>query len=303
MRGVDEQGRIESVLGRELGRCVADYGLVADGDRIMVCSSGGKDSYVMLQLLERLRRRAPVGFELLAVHLDQGHPGHDTQPLEEWLKTNGFIYHILRVDTYSIVTQKVPEGEIYCALCSRLRRGILYNAAQELGCNKIALGHNRDDAIETLLLNLLFTGSLKAMPPWLRSDDGRNLVIRPLLYCSEELIVRYAAGQGFPIATCTLVSARQPSRRRRVKELLLQLEAIAPQAKNSIFAALKNVRGSHLLDRGLWRQEGSETAVNGEQTRGEGPTLPHRPDRAITGDSRDKRAGTICGGEEKKESR
>jgi tRNA 2-thiocytidine biosynthesis protein TtcA len=259
--GMNERERMARELGRLVGRCVADWSLIADGDRIMVCSSGGKDSYVMLDLLERLRRRAPVRFELLAVHLDQGYPGQDTGRLEAWLRDNGFRYRVLSEDIFGIVSQKVPEGEITCALCSRLRRGILYSAAQQLGCNKLALGHNRDDAIETLLLNLLFTGSIKAMPARLRSDDGRNLVIRPLLYCAEEAIIAYAGASGFPVVPCGMCNDEQPFKRARVKKLLAQLEELAPQAKNSIFAALGNVRATHLLDRELWRRLGIEAAV------------------------------------------
>ncbi len=236
-----------------MGRCVADYELIGDGDRIMVCSSGGKDSYVMLYLLERLRRRAPVRFELVAVHLHQGHPQHDTEPLETWLKDNGFAYRILREDTYSIVREKVAEEETPCMLCSRLRRGILYNAAQELACDKIALGHNRDDAIETLLLNLVFTGSLKSMPPKLRSDDGRNVVIRPLLYSAEDTILQFATSMGAPIIPCGFCDQQDGLMRTQVKDLLSRLEALSPRAKSSMFAALKNVRPSHLLDQKLWR--------------------------------------------------
>jgi tRNA 2-thiocytidine biosynthesis protein TtcA len=258
---MDERERMARELGRLVGRCVGDWSLIADGDRIMACSSGGKDSYVMLDLLERLRRRAPVRFELLAVHLDQGHPEHDTGRLEAWLQDKGFKYHVLREDIFGIVSQKVPEGEISCALCSRLRRGILYNAARDLGCNKLALGHNLDDAIETLLLNLVFTGSLKAIPPKLRSDDGRNVVIRPLLYCREEAIIEYAEASGFPLVPCGTCNDEEPFKRAQVKKLLSQLEEMAPRAKNSIFSALGNVRATHLLDRKLWRRLGIEAAL------------------------------------------
>ncbi len=258
---MDERERMARDLGRLVGRCVTDWSLIDDGDRIMVCSSGGKDSYTMLDLLERLRRRAPIRFELLAVHLDQGNPEHDSGRLETWLRDNGFEYRVLHEDVFGIVSQKVPEGETSCALCSRLRRGILYNAAQELGCDKLALGHNLDDTIETLLLNLIYTGSLKAMPPKLRSDDGRNVVIRPLLYCSEEAILAYARAAGFPVVTCSLCDERQPSRRAQVKKLLSHLEAISPRAKNSILAALGNVRATHLLDRSLWQRLGIDPTV------------------------------------------
>lgn len=248
--------QLEQELARDLGRCVADFGLIEAGDRVMVCMSGGKDSYTMLHLLERARRRAPVPFSLLAVHLDQGHPGYDGRPLEGWLAARGFEYRILREDTYRVVKAQVPEGKTYCSLCSRLRRGVLYNAAVELGCNKIALGHHRDDAIETLLLNLMFSGSIKSMPPKLVSDDGRNTVIRPLLYAAEPKIAQLAQLLEFPILPCDLCGSQDNLKRKQVKSLLATLEQSAPKLKDSMLAALSNVRGSHLLDRGLWQQLG-----------------------------------------------
>jgi tRNA 2-thiocytidine biosynthesis protein TtcA len=261
--------RLESKLLREAGRCIADYDLIGEGDRIMVGSSGGKDSYVLLDVLDRLRRRAPVRFELLPVHLDQGIPGHDAGPLEQWLAENGYDYRIIREDTFRIVAEKTPEGETRCALCSRLRRGILYNTARELECDKIALGHNLDDAIETLLLNLLFTGSMRSMPPRLVSDDGRNLVIRPLLYADEELIREYARAREFPVLSCSLYESGKHLKRARVKEWLTELESIAPGARQSILAAMKNVRGSHLLDRALWERLGLHGATKREGGAGE----------------------------------
>jgi tRNA 2-thiocytidine biosynthesis protein TtcA len=226
----------------------------------MVCMSGGKDSYTLLHLLERARKKAPIDFSLVAVHLDQGHPGYDGSPLEGWLKERGFDYRILREDTYSIVKEHVPEGKTYCSLCSRLRRGVLYNAAQDLGCSKIALGHHRDDAIETLLLNLMFTGSIKAMPPKLVSDDGRNVVIRPLLYAAEPKIAELAQVMKFPILPCDLCGSQDNLMRKQVKNLLATLEQSAPQVKDSILAALGNVRASHLLDAGLWQKLGLSVA-------------------------------------------
>jgi tRNA 2-thiocytidine biosynthesis protein TtcA len=260
---VNEIDRLERELAHLVGRCIADFELIASGDRIMVCTSGGKDSYALLTILERLRCAAPVDFELIAVHLDQGHPGHDSAPLQAWLKARGFTAHILRENTYKIVTDKIPEGKTYCALCSRLRRGILYNAAQRLGCNKIALGHHREDTIETLMLNLIFEGSLKAMPPKLVSDDRRNIVIRPLLYASEALISRYAELMAFPILPCGLCGSPQAApKRAQVKAWLAQLESIAPQAKESLLAATKNIRPTHLLDRSLWKE--AENGDDGE---------------------------------------
>jgi tRNA 2-thiocytidine biosynthesis protein TtcA len=252
--------KLENELARELGRCIADFELIQDGDRIMVCMSGGKDSYTMLHLLERARKKAPISFSLLAVHLDQGHPGYDGAPLRTWLESHGYEHRILREDTYSIVTEHVPEGKTYCAMCSRLRRGVLYNAAQALGCNKIALGHHRDDAIETLLLNLMFTGQLKSMPPKLVSDDERNVVSRPLLYASEPKIAELAAELAFPILPCDLCGSQDNLMRKQVKQLLATLELSAPRVKESILAALTNVRASHLLDSKLWGQLGLSVA-------------------------------------------
>jgi len=262
---MDERERLERQLIRDVGHCIRDFGLIESDDRIMVCLSGGKDSYTLLHVLERLRCRSPVRFELIAVHLDQGHPGYDGTPLESWLRERGFEHRIVREDTYSIVTSKVEPGSTYCSLCSRLRRGILYNVAQELRCTKIALGHHRDDAIETLLLNLLFTGSLKAMPAKLISDDGRNVVIRPLLYCAEAVIARFAELERFPILPCDLCGSQEHSMRRRVKALLAEIDAIAPRARESMLTALANVRPSHLLDRELQARLGLEVAREGQE--------------------------------------
>ncbi|MCA9604456.1 MAG: tRNA 2-thiocytidine(32) synthetase TtcA [Myxococcales bacterium] len=248
---MSELERIERELSRAVGRCVGDFDLLEEGDRVMVCLSGGKDSYTMLDLLERARRKAPIRFELIAVHLDQGQPGYDGRSLREWLAASGYEHRILTEDTYSIVTSKLDEASTYCSLCSRLRRGILYNAAEELGCTKIALGHHRDDALETLLLNLMFTGSLKSMPARLTSDDGRNVVIRPLLYCAEDTIARYAALRAYPILPCDLCGSQDGLKRQQVKALLGQLEAMAPKARESMLAALANVKATHLLDRSI----------------------------------------------------
>lgn len=251
---------LEKKLARDFGRCVGDFDLIAAGDRVMACLSGGKDSYTMLHLLERARRRSPVRFEIVAVHLDQGHPGYDGAPLRSWLESEGYAHRIVREDTYSIVTEKIEPGATYCSLCSRLRRGVLYNLAVELGCTKIALGHHRDDAVETLMLNLFFTGSIKAMPPNLRSDDGRNVVIRPLLYCAERDIAAFAEAMRFPILPCDLCGSQEDLMRKRVKALLDELEREHPQIRESMLAALANVRPSHLLDPKL-RAAPSEPAV------------------------------------------
>jgi tRNA 2-thiocytidine biosynthesis protein TtcA len=231
-----------------MGRCIADYELVDSGDRVMVAISGGKDSYTLLHLLERARRRAPVPFEIIAVHLDQGQPGYDGTALEAWLREGGYAHRIVRRDTYQLVTETIPEGQTYCSMCSRLRRGILYDVAQDLGCTKIALGHHRDDTIETLMLNMMFNGALSAMPAKLVSDDGRNTVIRPLLYSSERDIAEYANQLDFPIIPCNLCGSQENLWRQQVKELLDDLEERAPKVRQSMLAALKNVRTTHLLE-------------------------------------------------------
>lgn len=246
---------LETELARVMGRCIGNFKLIEPNDRIMVCLSGGKDSYTLLHLLERARLKSPVKFELLAVHLDQRQPGYDGTPLESWLAQHGYAYEILQEDTYSIVTDTLTPGSTYCSLCSRLRRGVLYNAAQELGCTKIALGHHRDDAIETLLLNLMFTGSLRAMPAKLHSDDGRNTVIRPLLYAAEAQIAQFAAAMAFPILPCNLCGSQEQLKRKRVRQWLTELEAEIPQVRQSMLAALGNVKGAHLLDPSLFEDE------------------------------------------------
>ncbi len=259
-----DQDLLERRLAREMGQCIRDFSLIEDGDRIMVGLSGGKDSYTLLHLLERARRKAPVGFELVAVHLDQGQPGYDGSPLRKWLADNRFEHTIIQQNTYAIVTEKVPEGKTYCGLCSRLRRGILYNAAQELGCTKIALGHHRDDAIETLLLNLLFEGCLSSMPAKLVSDDGRNVVIRPLLYSSERDIGAFASLQSFPIIPCNLCGSQPNLWRQQIKAMLDDLERRAPRVRSSMLAALKNVHPTHLLDPELREPSKGHVCAAGE---------------------------------------
>lgn len=243
-------------LKKALGQAVVGYRMLAEGDRVMVALSGGKDSYALLVLLDELVKRAPIRFELIPVHLDQKQPGYDGAPLRAWLERRGGEFHILEEDTYSVVTDKIPAEKTYCGLCSRLRRGILYNAAERLGCTKIALGHHRDDAIETLLLNQFFSGQLKTMPPILRSDDGRNTVIRPLYHCAEADLITYAAGQAFPIVPCNLCGSQENLWRQQVKDLLADLEGRIPDVRRSLLGALGNVRPTHLADTSLWEQVG-----------------------------------------------
>jgi tRNA 2-thiocytidine biosynthesis protein TtcA len=243
--------RTEHRLLKKISRASIDFKLVEPGDRIMVAVSGGKDSYGMLHMLRLLKRKVPFDFELIAVNLDQGHPGFPGHLLEGWLEREGYAYRMLAQDTYSVVKANIPPGRTTCSLCSRLRRGILYTTAVEMGCTKIALGHHRDDLIETLMLNVLFAGQLKTMPPRLRSDDGRNVVIRPLSYCRESQLEALSQEQGFPIIPCDLCGSQENLKRKRVKRLIAELAEENDTVPGNIFAALGNVKPSHLLDKAL----------------------------------------------------
>jgi len=242
-------------LLHQVGRAIGEFALIEDGDRILVGVSGGKDSFTLLYLLQRLRERAPVRFDLVACNLDQGHPGFPAGRLEQYLRAQGCEVRMLREDTYSVVKRLTPEGATACAVCSRLRRGILYNAAAEMGCTKIALGHHRDDLIESLLLSMLFAGKMRSMPPKLRSDDGRNTVIRPLCFSSEAEVAAFATSAAFPIIPCDLCGSQENLQRKRVKRLLSDLERDHPGVRASLFASMGNVLPAHLLDARLYPRD------------------------------------------------
>lgn len=252
--------RARRSLRREVGRAVADFNMIEEGDLVMVCLSGGKDSFVMLDILLNLQRHAPVDFRIHAVNLDQKQPGFPRRALPDHLAGLGVEFTVLERDTYGVVTAKVPAGKTYCGLCSRLRRGILYDHAAAIGADKMALGHHRDDIVETLFLNMFHGGRLKAMPPKLRSDDGRNVVIRPLAYCAERDIARYAEMMRFPIIPCGLCGAQENLQRRAVKAMLAEWERAHPGRVRSIFRAVANVSPSQLADRELFDFAGLKAA-------------------------------------------
>ncbi|MCZ6831355.1 MAG: tRNA 2-thiocytidine(32) synthetase TtcA [Gammaproteobacteria bacterium] len=247
-----EFNKLQKRLRRHVGNALADYCMIEPGDRVMVCLSGGKDSYAMLDILRNLQRNAPVEFELVAVNLDQKQPGFPEQVLPEYLDGLGIPYYILEKDTYSIVKQVIPEGKTTCGLCSRLRRGSLYGFAQSIGASKIALGHHRDDIVETLFLNMFFNGSLKAMPPKLLSDDGRNVVIRPMAYCKEQDLAEFAAYKAFPIIPCNLCGSQDHLQRVHVKHMLKDWERQYPGRTETIFRSIRNVAPSQLADTHLF---------------------------------------------------
>ena len=244
-----ENNKLEKRLSRLVGQAIGDFNMIEAGDRVMVCLSGGKDSYGLLDILMRLRARAPIDFEIIAVNLDQKQPGFPAEVLPNYLQNLGIPFHIETQDTYSIVKEKVPEGKTMCSLCSRLRRGILYNVAKRLGATKIALGHHRDDILQTLLLNMFFGGKLKGMPPKLSSDNGEHVVIRPLAYVEEKDLIRWAEVREFPIIPCTLCGSQTDLQRQQMGEMLRLWEKQFPGRVQSMFRALHNVVPSHLMDK------------------------------------------------------
>ncbi len=245
---VFEENKLEKKLCRLVGQAIGDFGMIEDGDKVMVCLSGGKDSYAMLDILMKLRERAPIHFEIVAVNLDQKQPNFPAEILPNYLKALGVQYHIEEQDTYSIVKRVIPEGKTTCGLCSRLRRGVLYRVAGELGATKIALGHHRDDILETLMLNMFYAGKLKGMPPKLRSDDGKHIVIRPLAYVPEKLLERYAGDMNFPIIPCDLCGSQPNLQRQAMKEMLRDWEKKYPGRVENLFRSMHHIVPSHLMD-------------------------------------------------------
>lgn len=247
-----EFNKLQKRLRRLVGTAIVDYNMIEDGDKVMVCLSGGKDSYTMLDILLSLQKTAPISFEIVAVNMDQKQPGFPEHVLPEYLTTLGVPFHIIEKDTYSIVKEIIPEGKTTCGLCSRLRRGTLYGFADEIGATKIALGHHRDDIIETLFLNMFYGGKLKAMPPKLLADNKRNILIRPLAYCSEADIIEFAEAKGFPIIPCNLCGSQENLQRQVIKDMLHSWEKQYPGRTETLFSAIKNVTPSQLADTALF---------------------------------------------------
>ena len=253
-----ETHKLEKRLCREVGHAIVQYNMIEEGDKVMVCMSGGKDSYTLLDIVLKLKRRAPIHFDLIAVNLDQKQPGFPEHVLPDYLKSTGVPFHIENEDTYSVVKRLIPEGKTTCSLCSRLRRGILYRVADELGATKIALGHHRDDILQTLLLNMFFGGKMKSMPPKLVSDDGRHVVIRPLAFVAEKDTARWSQHRDFPIIPCNLCGSQQNLQRKQVGEMLHEWEKKFPGRVENMFNALQNIVPSHLLDGTLYDFKGLE---------------------------------------------
>jgi tRNA 2-thiocytidine biosynthesis protein TtcA len=240
--------KLRKFLEGRTGKAIGDYNMIEDGDTILVCVSGGKDSYTLLNILMALQQRAPVKFRLIAMNLDQKQPGFPADVLPRYFDSLGVEYRIVEADTYSIVKDKIPEGKTTCSLCSRLRRGVIYRTAKELGANKIALGHHRDDMVHTLFLNMLFGGKLKAMPPKLVTDDGAHVVIRPLAYCPEKDIARFARGMAFPIIPCNLCGSQENLQRQKIREMMEDWDRRYPGRTEAVFTAMQNIVPSHLAD-------------------------------------------------------
>ncbi|OUT78081.1 MAG: tRNA 2-thiocytidine(32) synthetase TtcA [Betaproteobacteria bacterium TMED22] len=280
-KSIYETNKLVKRLRRQVGEAIADYDMIVDGDKVMVCLSGGKDSYTMLDMLLSLRSHAPIHFDIIAINLDQKHPGFPEEILPNYLKSLDVPFHIIEQDTYSIVKRVIPEGKTMCGLCSRMRRGILYKTANQLGVTKIALGHHREDILETFFLNMFHGGRLKAMPPKLKSDNGEHIVIRPLAYCKEKDIVAYAEIKQFPIIPCDLCGSQENLQRQVTKQMLLEWDKKHPGRLDTMFSALKKVSASHLLDSELYDFKGLSIDVTDS---GEGdiafdpdPTLNQSP--------------------------
>ena len=280
-KSIYETNKLVKRLRRQVGEAIADYDMIVDGDKVMVCLSGGKDSYTMLDMLLSLRSHAPIHFDIIAINLDQKHPGFPEEILPNYLKSLDVPFHIIEQDTYSIVKRVIPEGKTMCGLCSRMRRGILYKTANQLGVTKIALGHHREDILETFFLNMFHGGRLKAMPPKLKSDNGEHIVIRPLAYCKEKDIVAYAEIKQFPIIPCDLCGSQENLQRQVTKQMLLEWDKKHPGRLDTMFSALKKVSASHLLDPELYDFKGLSIDVTDS---GEGdiafdpdPTLNQSP--------------------------
>jgi tRNA 2-thiocytidine biosynthesis protein TtcA len=244
--------KLKNRIQKEAGQAIDDYAMIEDGDTVLVCCSGGKDSYTLLSILMSLQTKAPIDFRLIAMNLDQKQPGFPADVLPGYFEKLGVEYRIVESDTYSIVQEKIPAGKTTCSLCSRLRRGIIYRTAKELGANKIALGHHRDDIVHTLFLNILFGGKLKAMPPKLVTDDGAHIVIRPLAYCAESDIARYSRGMEFPIIPCNLCGSQENLQRQKIREMMADWDRRFPGRTAAVMTALQNVVPSHLADRSLF---------------------------------------------------
>ncbi|TQV80284.1 tRNA 2-thiocytidine(32) synthetase TtcA [Aliikangiella coralliicola] len=281
-----EFNKLQKRLRRNVGRAIDDFNMIEDGDKIMVCLSGGKDSYTMLEILLNLQKSAPIQFEIVAVNLDQKQPGFPETVLPDYLSSLNIPFHIIEEDTYSIVREKIPEGKTTCSLCSRLRRGIIYSWAQENKITKIALGHHREDIMETLFLNMFFGGKMKSMPPKLLSDDGKNTVIRPLAYCKESDVAKFAELKEFPIIPCNLCGSQENLQRKNIKQMLKSWENQFPGRIENIFKSISNVAPSHLMDRDLFP---FQDLTNDMQVKREAETLFDEPEIS----SSDKQANAV----------